>query len=1037
LIQAGSFACILEWGHNLLRYSIPSRLKLTVFCLLIALVPPLFASTNDRTIHQFVHTAWTAKDGVPSDIWNIAQTTDGFLWLGTSQGLYRFDGVTFEHYHPESGPEFPERRVSIFLASPNGDLWIGFRDMGASLLRKGKCTNYLSSDGLPDGGVRAFVQDHDGMIWVGTDTGLARFEDGRWRRVGNDWGFSFDKVQTMYVDRKGTLWVATRDSIVFLPQGARTFQPTGIEVDQVGQIAESPAGTLWMAETSRSVRLIPLPANTHGLEPEVQVGSLSILFDDDGSLWVTSIGDGIRRVPFPDQMNGQKISEFSPAAESFTEKDGLTNDFATRILKDREGSIWVATQAGLDRFRRGVLVPLTLPGRLGVKAIFPGDGGNIWLSSPGGDAWTDGHTWQNLPARPYLPQGFRDSHGVTWGVSDLAGPRKIVRMEKGKVTVVADPPPQSENFGEVLAEDRDGTLWIGGGPHQIFYLRDGKWGQLEIPPEVAGKNSWTSFTDERGGVWFGLGRVMLMWDGNKVRIFTPKDGTGVGTIVAITSVSGHIWIGGPGGLAVLEGDHSRTISPAEDDRFDGVTGIEGDAVGDLFVSELQGIAFIPAAEISRVLQNPGARVQDRIFDLRDGLAGAPSLNAPYPTCIRGTDGRLWFSTPGGVAWIDPAHISKNLLPPPVAIRSITADEKRYASSTGLKLPPRTGRITIAYTALSLAIPERVRFRYKLEGYDTDWHDSGTRREAAYTNLSPQQYRFRVIACNNDGVWNEAGASLGFSILPAWYQTTWFRATYVLAFCLLLWTLYQFRLRQLDEQYSARTEERVSERTRIARELHDTLLQSLHGLMFQFQAVRNMLPRSPENAMKILDEAIAGTRGAIAESRDAIHDLRMQPVSEKDLAQLLEVVGEELAAAESETQNSPTFRVIVEGEAQPLSPALQGEMYRIARELMRNAFRHAGANQIEVEIRYDKNQLRLRVRDDGRGMDPKVLEMSSRPGHWGLPGVSERAERIGAQLSIWSEAGAGTEVELTVPAAIAYQDARDHSRFKLSHKDKKS
>jgi len=208
-------------------------------------------------------------------------------------------------------------------------------------------------------------------------------------------------------------------------------------------------------------------------------------------------------------------------------------------------------------------------------------------------------------------------------------------------------------------------------------------------------------------------------------------------------------------------------------------------------------------------------------------------------------------------------------------------------------------------------------------------------------------------------------------------------------------------------------------------------------MFQFQAARNMLPRSPENAMKTLDEAISGTRGAIAESRDAIHDLRSQPVAEEDLAQLLEAVGEELAGAKSETQNSTTFRVIVEGEPQKLSTGLQGEVYRIAREVMRNAFRHAGASQIETEIRYDKSQLRLRLRDDGRGIDPKVLEVSRRPGHWGLPGVRERAERIGARLKIWSEQGAGTEIELTVPAAIAYEGARVNSQFKLFRKERKS
>jgi signal transduction histidine kinase/ligand-binding sensor domain-containing protein len=1028
----------------LLRYSRRYRFERVACFLLIALTPAsVFAQTTDRTIGQFVHTAWTAKDGVPANIWDIAQTTDGFLWLGTPQGLYRFDGVTFEHYHPESGPDFPYRGVSALRALSNGDLWIGFRGMGvASLLRNGKCTNYSPSDGLPAGLVSVFVQGRDGVIWVGTDKGLARLEDGRWRAVGHDWGYSPGMVQTMYVDRNGTLWLASRDSIIFLPLGAKAFQPTGIKVVDVPQFAESHGGTLWMAETTRSVRAVPLPSNTHGLEPEVQVGSQSILFDDDGSLWITSAGDGMRRVPFPDQMNGQKIGEFGPEAESFTEKDGLSNDLSTRILKDREGSIWVVTVAGLDRFRRSALVPVMLPGKLGVRGTFPEDGGNIWVSSlGGGQAWTDGHTWHYLDHRYYFPHGVRESGGVTWLVNFLPGPRTIVRKENEKLTVVAQVPPESQNLGQVLAEDRDGTLWIAGGPHQIFFWKDGKWGELETPPEIAGQVAYSAFTDDGGRMWFGFNNTIMALDGRKVRTFTDKDGVSLGAVTAFTSLSGHLWFGGTRGLQVLDGDHFRNVDPAEGDRFSGVTGIEQDAGGDLFVSELRGIVFIPAAEVAKIVRNGAAKVQDRIFDERDGWAGASTRWGPYPTSVQGTDGRLWFSSLGGVAWIDPAHILKNQLLPPVVIRSITANETRYASSAGLKLPPQTRRLLIDYTALSLAVPERVRFRYKLEGSDKDWQDAGTRREATYTNLNPGPYRFQVLACNNDGVWNETGASLEFSILPAWYQTIWFRSSCVGVFLVLLWMLYQFRLEQLERQYSIRTEERVSERTRIARELHDTLLQSLHGLMFEFQAARNMLPGKPEAAMRVLDDTLAGTEQAITESQEAIEDLRGEAVADNDIAQRLRAMGEELMAVRSADHAlpdhgspghaSPSFGLTLEGEQRDLAPLIREQVYRIAREIVRNAFRHAQAHRIEAEILFDNHQFRLRVRDDGKGMARDILQKGGRAGHWGLRGVRERAQKMGAKLDIWSEVGAGTEVQLAVPASVAYEKTPDRSSFRLS------
>jgi signal transduction histidine kinase len=314
--------------------------------------------------------------------------------------------------------------------------------------------------------------------------------------------------------------------------------------------------------------------------------------------------------------------------------------------------------------------------------------------------------------------------------------------------------------------------------------------------------------------------------------------------------------------------------------------------------------------------------------------------------------------------------------------------------------------------------------------DKDWQDAGTRREAFYTRLGPGKYHFRAIACNNDGVWNEEGAFLDFNIAPAWYQTTWFFTLCAVAFLALLWAVYQLRLHQLRRQFNIKLEERVGERVRIARELHDTLLQSFHGLMFQFQAARNLLPRRPESAMQAFDEAILATEQAIAEGRDAIRDLRPEPAAQHDLAGLLTAVGKELDDTHTANGHSPGLRVIVEGKPQRLSPTLQDEIYRIGREVIRNAFHHAVASRIEVEIRYDEHQLRLRIRDDGKGIDPKVLEAGGSPGHWGLAGIRERAKRIGSQFEFWSEAGAGTEVEVRVPAALAYDKQRDGNRFRF-------
>jgi signal transduction histidine kinase len=347
----------------------------------------------------------------------------------------------------------------------------------------------------------------------------------------------------------------------------------------------------------------------------------------------------------------------------------------------------------------------------------------------------------------------------------------------------------------------------------------------------------------------------------------------------------------------------------------------------------------------------------------------------------------------------------------------------------LRLPALIRDLQIDYTALSLVAPEKVRFRYKLEGRDADWQDADTRRRAFYSDLPPRSYRFRVAACNNSGLWNEAGTFLDFSIAPTYYQTTWFRLSCVATFLALLWALYQLRVQQLVREYNMRLDERVNERTRIARELHDSLLQGFQGLMFRLQAVRNLLPGRPSEGIQALDIALEHGDEAIAEGRDTVSGLRQSIVGESDIAQALAALAEELVS-QSGNGAVPGVRVLVEGKQQELNPMLRDEIYRIAREALRNAFRHAKAQKIEAEITYGDSEFLLHVRDDGNGIDPHVTNQGARAGHWGVPGMRERAKSFGGKLEVWSEVGAGTEVELTVPAAIAYGKSEARRRFWL-------
>jgi signal transduction histidine kinase len=435
------------------------------------------------------------------------------------------------------------------------------------------------------------------------------------------------------------------------------------------------------------------------------------------------------------------------------------------------------------------------------------------------------------------------------------------------------------------------------------------------------------------------------------------------------------------------------------------------------------------------LTDSNYRVNGEHFGRREGLPGIAAQLRPLPTAIEGTDGRLWFALRNGVVWLDPAAYSeKKAASPPLTIQSVAADDKSYALDPRLSFPAHTSSVHISYSGVSLSDPEAIRFRYQLQETDKDWNEAATATPVTYRNLPPGSYHFSVEASDTNGDWSGAPANLAFTIQPAYYQTNWFRALCGAAFLMLLWAFYQFRLRQLHQEFAIGLEARVNERTRIARELHDTLLQNFHGLMFQFQAASNLMLRRPDEAKKSLDDAIVETKKAITESRDAIQGLRSEPIAKGNLAELLASTSRELAEANA-NEHQPVFDLVEEGERRTLSPTVSNDICRTALELMRNAYQHAHARRIEAEIRHGDSMFRLRIRDDGQGIEPKVLKEGGRLGHWGLRGVRERADRIGARLEVWSEPENGTEVQLLVPAAIAYESFHDSYRAKLVQKVK--
>jgi signal transduction histidine kinase len=575
---------------------------------------------------------------------------------------------------------------------------------------------------------------------------------------------------------------------------------------------------------------------------------------------------------------------------------------------------------------------------------------------------------------------------------------------------------------QALVRDGDGSIWISAKSRGVFHLIGGQWQAEEALKPLRGL---VGAADPNGNLWFGSsdGRIARVRQ-HAVEYFDARSGLAVGRVTAICATSDRVWVGGELGLARLDGANFVPVVGTSGEPFRHISGITSTRGGDLWLNTVGGIAHIGRAEIERTSMDKNYRVRSEFLDHLDGISGTPQFIRRTSSVVEADDGRLWFALDNGVVIsIDPQHRVRNPLAPPVTIWALSSGGKSYLNAGAtIQLPEHTTNLQIDYTAGSLTLPERVQFRYLLKGSDRDWQDVGNRHEALYTTLAPGSYLFRVIAANNDGVWNADGAALRFTIAPAFYQTKWFYALCGVACLGLFAALYRLRMQQVRAQVRGHLEARLGERERIARELHDTLLQGVQGLIWRFQAVADRL--SPQDRTRdLMEQALERADQLLGESRDRVKDLRTASNEAVELSRALAGEGERLALT-----HPAQFRATVEGMQRPLHPIVREEALLIVREALANAFRHAAASHIEAEVSYGESTLQVRIRDDGRGISTEVLEGSATPGHYGLLGMRERASKLRANINVWSKPGVGTEVDLQVPARVAYLSRDGTSRF---------
>jgi signal transduction histidine kinase/ligand-binding sensor domain-containing protein len=963
-------------------------------------------------------------------MFSITQTSDGFLWFSAlAQGVYRFDGVRFLPFVPPA--KLGSMHIEDIFADHAGGLW-AIGDHEIAHLKDGAVTAHFDLEGI--GGRAGISRDPDGSLWITrasnrvSDAPLCHITDRAAKCFGKSDAMPISPANSVLADGEGGFWVGGQTTLVHWRAGVSQVYPIeGLKSNTgdvgINGLARGTDGSLWVGIAAAGPGLGLGQLRDGVFRPFVtpkfdgsKVSVLDMIFDGGGSLWVASLGKGIFRI------HGDVVEHYGGT-------DGLSSDTASALFEDREGIVWAATTNGIDSFRDPRIATFSALEGLGndeVTGVLASHDGTIWIANAGSlDHIVNGsvssiRTGNGLPGHQVASM-IEDHAGNMWvGVDD-----GLYLFKSGRFRRLSEPNHKPLGLVVGMTEDVDGNIWAecAGNPRKLVRIRDfqvvEEFTSSQVPP------GHTLAPDPRGGLWIGTlkGDLALFRHGVVEKFPLNPKGNPVSHQI-IADADGSVLAASEDGLVGLRQHKVQRMTKKNGLPCDSVISFIEDNAKRWWLYTGCGVVELPDSELQRWWANPEAVVQTHVDDVFDGARpqGGPSFNSAAST----SDGRVWFASGFVLQMVDPSRLSEKALPAQAYIESLVADRQEFKATPNLKVPPNPRDLQIDYTSPTFLIPQQVNFRYRLDGYERDWHEAGTRRQAFYTDLPPGKYSFRVIACNSDGVWSESAAKLDFSINPAYYQTNWFRALCACIFLALLWAAYQLRVRQLQHQFDVTLEARVSERTRIARDLHDTLLQSAHGVLLRFQTVSQLLPDRPMEAKEKLDNAIDQTADFITEARDEVQGLRDSTTQSNDLAMAISTLGEELTT--DSTSHRPAFRVAVEGEARNLHPILRDEIYKIAAEALRNAFRHAQARKIEVELRYDNEQFRLRVRDDGKGVDPAILSGRGSEGHFGLPGMRERAALIGGKLVVWSEVDAGTEVELRVPASTAYATAQRSSWF---------
>jgi signal transduction histidine kinase/ligand-binding sensor domain-containing protein len=999
----------------------------SAFCVAWALTGTAWALDPHRHVTQFGHSAWRTQDGFVNQPVAVTQTADGYVWIATQDGLVRFDGVKFTLWSPLPGESLPSPRLSALLGARDGSLWIG-TIAGLSRLKDGHLFNYTTTARSP--GISVIAEDRARTIWVTR----YRVNDGMGPlcRVAGERLFCYGKqdglVSTygigLAAQPDGTLWFACRMVCRFAAGAFTSYFPEQL-TDPAGgggavDVAVDPSGSVWASFDGVGPRL-GVQRYTDGkwtsfVVPGFDgstVRSHTLFVDRERTLWIGTESNGLYHV-----HDGH--------ADHYERSDGLSGNGIGLMYEDREGNLWVATDRGLDMFHdTSVVTYSTIEGLVGsdLKSVLALRDGTVWVGNEEALNIIDGNGIRAIDPRHGLPRQdvaglFEDSARRLWvGVGNT-----VMTYERGRFSQIsgADGRPLARTGTAIaFAEDRSGDVWaltsaVPSGQHHLLRMRDRRVVE-DIPVEAIVSRAHFLAGDPHDGVWIAGsdGAFAHLRNGKAdvvVRLDSPE-GPVTGYSLSVDS-DGSVWLATDRGFyRWLDGRISR-LDSSKGLPCPSVYSAIRDDEGAFWLYARCGLLRIRASEWAAWLKASDNRVSVDVLDFHDGAQ--PTGVEGQPLVSKSPDGRLWFASSWFVQMIDPRRTYVNTVPPPVRIEAIVADGKNYATVAPARLRPLPRQLEIDYTALSFKFPQKVLFRYKLEGHDADWHDAGVRRQALYNDLRPGTYRFRVVASNDAGVWNEAGAALDFSIAPAWFQTRSFSVAVGIGILLAATALYRVRVRQIARTMKARFDERLAERTRVARDIHDTLLQTVQGSKL---VADHALKNASDHGQLVLavEQLAEWLAQANEEGRAALNSLRTSTSESNDLADAFR-----RALDECRVHTNMDVSLSVVGDGRDLHPVVRDEIYRIGYEAIRNACRHSTGGAVDVMLEYARD-LTLRIRDDGVGIDPAVLE-KGKEGHFGLPGMRERAARIGGRFAIETAPRSGTAVTLIVPGRVAFTTA---------------